>query len=378
MIKFKWEKIMNTAKDYKQINNELISELRKHPKDSSMYAYILNKIMQINEPLIRHATKKYVKREDYEDIVAEMRLSILQSVESYDPNSKNTFANYAMTNMQFNISLYSRNASIMKPNTNILNKLSIAKKLLLEEGILFPTEEQLLQKANIPQKDFSTDYFFGRTSLLSLDYFTLDNDGRNNDNIVERIQSNENIAEWYNQKETFELLHLAITYLPEKQQQLITKKYLEEKSTYDTASELNFTLSNTSEHTKKAISNLKQLLGSQYLNLITKHNSLQNYPHKDIIQQIRKSLTISQLFTLLDIISLKYSSSFAGLKIYDYSTLQFSKFNDKTLSKAYSLILKKDLNEKDLTQLKKLSHYAKLITYKNKREQIIPTEEKEK
>lgn len=367
---------MELAKNYKQLNDELITKLHKYNKDDVMYEYYLSKILNLNEPLIQQYAKKFRHRNDHEDILQELRLSLVTSLDTFDLSQDISFSTYATGAMNIAVNRYFENLPLVKGNENKFWKLINAKKILEEKGIFTPSHQQLAEVAQLDeiQEQYIINIVNQDAPISSTDMMVRNLNGERNTLLIDLIPDNFNLIEEYNKLESFENLHRAVNQLSIVQRNVINALYLQGDKQNSIANELQFTQQFISLVVKTALKNLKVLLSEDMLQLASLKEKLtlscaKNKLNTSTVNTILHKLDINtpKLMQMVDLTLFTNSTQTSPIiKIGDYKFApEITTFDKEVLCKTIkSITTSKKLSQEQTTQLTELRNKMRKYKYK--------------
>ena len=349
---------MELSKNYKQLNNELIVSLRNYEKGSSMHEYYLNKIITINEPFIRAKAKPYLERDDYEDILQEMRMNLLSAIESFDTNKDVSFSTWAGYYLELTTLRFINSNKLVKPCGYHITKILNARKKLLNSGIINPTIEQIAQASGLSVIDVEYPLnTIANGGIVSIDKNIFNVGNSEKYKFIDLFTSDVDIAQEYNRKELIEFIDLAINYLPNSQRVAVQQKYFEDKSQAEIGKLLNVSQVQACNILKVAHGNLKLLLDENILKLLKRSEQIiisrEKYSNISIDKFIaNNNITSAELIAFADLAILKNSNAdLTKFKPKNYANILPTK-NKIDLIEVAKIVTNRKINREDLNKLK--------------------------
>lgn len=373
--------------NYDIVNNELITLMRNEKKDSVMYNFYYAKLIKQNEALIEFCASKFKSKssQEFEDLKSELRLAMIESLNSYKIDSKASFATYAMNNM-YNYALkYLKYNNIVKISTSKFKKLYDAKLSLEAQGFT-PTRSQIATMAGLNEQEeiYLLNMLTQESTTISMDTSFKGKDSKRSTTIGELFTSETNLSTEYNKTERLENLATAIKFLPKLQKQVLYSCYYEEKPLRQIAQDLNHP---NHQHIayilQSAQSNLKLLTDWNVLKTIKLLPTLKNISNKNKlnpnnVHTILKQANVSNkdLLTLIDLTMLKNDNhGQKHLLLNDYTNVVIT-HSPHSVCRAIEYITKPlPLDKKEIEFLSTFDTYK---TVRRQRKQKSSEMEKEK
>ncbi len=355
---------MNTPKDFQSLNTELLTMLHSHPKDSAMYNYYLTKIVNANEAFIRSKTKKFMGRQDYEDILQEARLTLIKTAENFDLSLGLQFSTYAGRNIDGRIKHYMDDNTMLHIGHSVTDKISKARTQLISLGVENPTAEQLskLTGMSVAEIEYVNNIKNPANPLFtSLDSTISDKHGQTSASISNLLASSENIVEDINKQETFDELHLAIDNLTNLQKYIVNRLFFDNATQKQVANEFGTSQAIISKVMVAAKRNLQTLMDEDVMtSLKCKQKLVSTYTKLNTDQfDVLKVLNSCNIDTaeLINLVNIKlFQQTQINAKVIElpkYTKLSnISTFNYDTVTNVVNTIIKNDkLNGDEIDNL---------------------------
>lgn len=360
---------MELSKNYKQLNNELIVSLRNYEKGNSMHEYYLNKIITINEPLIRAKAKPYLERDDYEDILQEMRMNLLSAIESFDTNKDVSFSTWAGYYLELTTLRFINSNKLVKPCGYHITKILNARKKLLNSGIINPTIEQIAQASGLSVIDVEYPLnSIANGGIVSIDKNIFNVGDSEKYKFIDLFTSDVDIAQEYNRKELIEFINLAINYLPNSQRVAVQQKYFEDKSQAEIGKLLNVSQVQACNILKVAHNNLKILLREDNFSLLRLSEKLildrNKNPKLDTDKFINNNKITSSVLLKLSNLILFTNSKALLAKYTPVNINEPQNYNQSEMIKVTEIVTKQQkLDNKQINYLKSFNNTSQERTY---------------
>ena len=227
-----------------------------------------NKIIEEHLPMIRFVARKISAKLpphiDYEDLVSNGLIGLVDAIEKYDPKRNNKFKTYAEFRVRGAILDALRSQDwIPRSIRDKAKKIEKAKQVLEQKYSRAPEEKEIAEELNV-----SLESYHGlvtktsKVSLISINDIAFFN--KNDKNSILKILENENSSlNIINKKSIRRVIAKAIQELPEKQRVVLSLYYYEEYNLRKIGKILNVTESRVSQLHSKAIEKLKLKLSAQ-------------------------------------------------------------------------------------------------------------------
>ncbi len=241
-------------KDYNYEDNlELISRARDGDK------YALDKLIEINLPLVSAVSKKFLNRGyEYEDIFQIGSMGLVKAVKNFDPNFNVKFSTYAVPMIMGEIKRFIRDDGIIKVSRSVKNvarKLHYDKEALTKKLDRDPTIEELSAYSGVSTEEI----VFALESANGLQYLydTIHQDDGSPVLLIDKLSEN-----YEEDNELVDKLALkeALTNLDNKSRQIIMLRYFKDKTQVQVAKMLGISQVQVSRIEKKVLKIMKERL----------------------------------------------------------------------------------------------------------------------
>ncbi|MCM8711298.1 RNA polymerase sporulation sigma factor SigF [Clostridium sp. SYSU_GA19001] len=240
--------------DYNYEDNlELIKMAREGDKDA------LNKLIQLNLPLVSAVSKKFLNRGyEYEDIFQIGSMGLVKAVNNFDPSFNVKFSTYAVPMIMGEIKRFIRDDGIIKVSRsvkNIARKLHYDKEALTKKLDRDPTIEELAEYSGVNTEEI----LFALESASNLQYLydTIHQDDGSPvlliDKLSENCEEDGEIVDKIALKE-------ALSNLDTKSRQIIMLRYFKDKTQVQVAKMLGISQVQVSRIEKKVLKIMKERL----------------------------------------------------------------------------------------------------------------------
>jgi RNA polymerase sporulation-specific sigma factor len=247
------EEILNKQEYSYEDNLGLIKQARAGDKNA------LNKLIQLNLPLVSAISKKFLNRGyEYEDIFQIGSMGLVKAVNNFDPNFNVKFSTYAVPMIMGEIKRFIRDDGIIKVSRSVKNearKLHYDKEALTKKLDRDPTIEELSEYSGISREDI----VFALEAVNSLQYLydTIHQDDGSPvlliDKLSEKYEEDSEIVDKIALKE-------ALTNLDTKARQIIMLRYFKDKTQVQVAKMLGISQVQVSRIEKKVLKIMKERL----------------------------------------------------------------------------------------------------------------------
>lgn len=234
-------------------NLELIQLARSGDKEA------LNKVIEMNLPLVSSISKKFLNRGyEYEDIFQIGSIGLVKAVNNFDPSYKVKFSTYAVPMIIGEIKRFFRDDGIIKVSRNVKNlarKLHYDKEKLTKKLNRAPTIEELSEYSGIKKEEV----LMASESLNSMHYLydTIHQDDGSPvlliDKLIEKSEEDKDIINRLALKE-------AIGTLDVKARQIIMLRYFKDKTQIQVAKMLGISQVQVSRIEKRVLKQMKEKL----------------------------------------------------------------------------------------------------------------------
>ncbi|NLM34420.1 MAG: RNA polymerase sporulation sigma factor SigF [Clostridiales bacterium] len=234
-------------------NLELIQLARSGDKDA------LNKVIEMNLPLVSSISKKFLNRGyEYEDIFQIGSIGLVKAVNNFDPSYKVKFSTYAVPMIIGEIKRFFRDDGIIKVSRNVKNlarKLHYDKEKLTKKLNRAPTIEELSEYSGIKKEEV----LMASESLHGMHYLydTIHQDDGSPvlliDKLVENSEDDKDVIDKLALKE-------AIGTLDVKARQIIMLRYFKDKTQIQVAKMLGISQVQVSRIEKRVLKQMKEKL----------------------------------------------------------------------------------------------------------------------
>jgi RNA polymerase sporulation-specific sigma factor len=241
-------------KDYNYGDNlELIIRARDGDK------YALDKLIEINLPLVSAVSKKFLNRGyEYEDIFQIGSMGLVKAVNNFDPNFNVKFSTYAVPMIMGEIKRFIRDDGIIKVSRSVKNvarKLHYDKEALTKKLDRDPTIEELAAYSGVSTEEI----VFALESANSLQYLydTIHQDDGSPVLLIDKLSEN-----YEEDNELVDRLALkeALVNLDNKSRQIIMLRYFKDKTQVQVAKMLGISQVQVSRIEKKVLKIMKERL----------------------------------------------------------------------------------------------------------------------
>lgn len=240
--------------DYNYEDNlELIKQAREGDKNA------LNKLIQLNLPLVSAISKKFLNRGyEYEDIFQIGSMGLVKAINNFDPNFNVKFSTYAVPMIMGEIKRFIRDDGIIKVSRSVKNvarKLHYDKEALTKKLDRDPTIEELSEYSGINTEEI----IFALESANGLQYLydTIHQDDGSPvlliDKLSENCEEDGEIVDKIALKE-------ALSNLDTKSRQIIMLRYFKDKTQVQVAKMLGISQVQVSRIEKKVLKIMKERL----------------------------------------------------------------------------------------------------------------------
>ncbi len=234
-------------------NLELIQMARAGDKEC------LNKLIQLNLPLVSAVSKKFLNRGyEYEDIFQIGSMGLVKAVNNFDPSFNVKFSTYAVPMIMGEIKRFLRDDGIIKVSRSVKNvarKLHYDKEALCKKLNRDPTIEELAQYSGVNTEDI----IFALESANGMQYLydTIHQDDGSPVLLIDKLSEN-----FEEDNEIVDKLALkeALTNLDNKSRQIIMLRYFKDKTQVQVAKMLGISQVQVSRIEKKVLKLMKERL----------------------------------------------------------------------------------------------------------------------
>lgn len=219
----------------------------------------LNKIIEINLPLVSSISRKFLNRGyEYEDIFQIGSMGLIKAVNNFDINYNVKFSTYAVPMIIGEIKRFLRDDGIIKVSRNVKNtakKLHYDKEELTKKLDREPTIEELAVFSGIDKEEI----IFAIESANSLQYLydTIHQDDGAPVLLIDKLS--ENVEEDNNMIDRIALKE-ALRNLDIKARQIIMLRYFKDKTQVQVAKMLGISQVQVSRIEKKVLKKMKEIL----------------------------------------------------------------------------------------------------------------------
>lgn len=234
-------------------NLELIEKARKGDKNA------LNKLIEINLPLVSAITKKFLNRGyEYEDIYQIGCMGLVKAVNNFDASYGVKFSTYAVPMIMGEIKRFIRDDGMIKVSRSVkttARKLHYDKELLAKELNREPTLEELSNYSGIEKEEI----IFATESANSMQYLydTIHQQDGAPIMLIDKLSDNyEEDSELVNRLALKEV----IGTLDIKSRQIIMLRYFKDKTQVEVAKMLGISQVQVSRIEKKVLKIMKEKL----------------------------------------------------------------------------------------------------------------------
>jgi len=234
-------------------NPELLALARSGDADA------MNKLIEINLPLVSSISKKFLNRGyDYEDIFQIGSIGLVKAINNFDLTYNVKFSTYAVPMIIGEIKRFLRDDGMIKVSRNVKSlarKVHFYKELLTKKLKRSPTIEELADYANVDKEEI----LFAIESSNSLQYLydTIHQDDGAPvlliDKLSEKSVEDENLIEKIALKE-------ALKSLDNKAKQIIMLRYFKDKTQVQVAKMLGISQVQVSRIEKKVLAEMRKKL----------------------------------------------------------------------------------------------------------------------
>lgn len=234
-------------------NLELIQMARAGDKEC------LNKLIQLNLPLVSAVSKKFLNRGyEYEDIFQIGSMGLVKAVNNFDPSFNVKFSTYAVPMIMGEIKRFLRDDGIIKVSRSVKNvarKLHYDKEALCKKLNRDPTIEELAQYSGVNTEEI----IFALESANGMQYLydTIHQDDGSPVLLIDKLSEN-----FEEDNEIVDKLALkeALTNLDNKSRQIIMLRYFKDKTQVQVAKMLGISQVQVSRIEKKVLKLMKERL----------------------------------------------------------------------------------------------------------------------
>ena len=234
-------------------NPELLALARSGDADA------MNKLIEINLPLVSSISKKFLNRGyDYEDIFQIGSIGLVKAINNFDLTYNVKFSTYAVPMIIGEIKRFLRDDGMIKVSRNVKSlarKIHFYKELLTKKLKRSPTIEELADYANVDKEEI----LFAIESSNSLQYLydTIHQDDGAPvlliDKLSEKSADDGNLIEKIALKE-------ALKSLDNKAKQIIMLRYFKDKTQVQVAKMLGISQVQVSRIEKKVLAEMRKKL----------------------------------------------------------------------------------------------------------------------
>lgn len=232
-------------------------ELIKKARDGDSEA--LNKLIQVNLPLVSAVSKKFLNRGyEYEDIFQIGSMGLVKAVNNFDSNFNVKFSTYAVPMIMGEIKRFIRDDGMIKVSRSVKNvarKLHYDKEALSKKLDRNPTIEELSEYSGIDTEEI----IFALESANSLQYLydTIHQDDGSPVLLIDKLSEN-----FEEDSEIIDKIALkeALTNLDTKSRQIIMLRYFKDKTQVQVAKMLGISQVQVSRIEKKVLKIMKERL----------------------------------------------------------------------------------------------------------------------
>lgn len=234
-------------------NLELIQLARSGDKEA------LNKVIEMNLPLVSSISKKFLNRGyEYEDIFQIGSIGLVKAVNNFDPSYKVKFSTYAVPMIIGEIKRFFRDDGIIKVSRNVKNlarKLHYDKEKLTKKLNRAPTIEELSEFSGVKKEEV----LMASESLNSMHYLydTIHQDDGSPVLLIDKLNENSE-----DDKAVIDRIALkeAIGTLDVKARQIIMLRYFKDKTQIQVAKMLGISQVQVSRIEKRVLKQMKEKL----------------------------------------------------------------------------------------------------------------------
>lgn len=234
-------------------NLELVEKARKGDKNA------LNKLVEINLPLVSAITKKFLNRGyEYEDIYQIGCMGLIKAVNNFDSSYGVKFSTYAVPMIMGEIKRFIRDDGMIKVSRSVkttARKLHYDKEALVKELNREPTLDELANYSGIEKEEI----IFATESANSMQYLydTIHQQDGAPIMLIDRLSDNyEENSDLVNRLALKEV----IGNLDIKSRQIITLRYFKDKTQVEVAKMLGISQVQVSRIEKKVLKIMKEKL----------------------------------------------------------------------------------------------------------------------
>ncbi|ERI90738.1 RNA polymerase sigma-F factor [Clostridiales bacterium oral taxon 876 str. F0540] len=234
-------------------NLELIQKARAGDKDC------LDKLIQLNLPLVSAVSKKFLNRGyEYEDIFQIGSMGLVKAVNNFDERFNVKFSTYAVPMIMGEIKRFLRDDGIIKVSRSVKNvarKLHYDKEALSKKLDRDPTIEELSQYSGVSTEEI----IFALESANGMQYLydTIHQDDGSPVLLIDKLSEN-----FEEDNEIVDKLALkeALSNLDNKSRQIIMLRYFKDKTQVQVAKMLGISQVQVSRIEKKVLKLMKERL----------------------------------------------------------------------------------------------------------------------
>lgn len=234
-------------------NLELVEKARKGDKNA------LNKIIEINLPLVSAITKKFLNRGyEYEDIYQIGCMGLVKAVNNFDSSYAVKFSTYAVPMIMGEIKRFIRDDGMIKVSRSVkttARKLHYDKEMLTKELNREPTLEELSNYSGIEKEEI----IFATESANNMQYLydTIHQQDGSPIMLIDKLSDNyEEDSDLVNRLALKEV----IGTLDIKSRQIIMLRYFKDKTQVEVAKMLGISQVQVSRIEKKVLKIMKERL----------------------------------------------------------------------------------------------------------------------
>ena len=244
--------------DIKLLSNEKLFELYQKNKSCRIKQEITLRYAYISRSVAYQMRDFYRSQLDYEDVIQEGILTIMEGIDRFEPSKKvsfSTFINIRLRGMV--IDLMRKNSWLPRTFYQDRKKIEHAEERLRLHGADDPTDEEVMACAGLnAERYFEVERLSGMMNVLSIDK-PFSETGEESFGIR---TDEENV---YPEKvllraETSDILKQCIEMLPEREQTILSLYYVEEMKTVDIADIMGISQPRVSQIHRRAIKKLRK------------------------------------------------------------------------------------------------------------------------
>ncbi len=203
---------------------------------------------------------------DYEDVVSQGLLGLIEALDRYDPRYGTVYSTYATLRVRGKILDYLRNQDWLPRSVRQRAKaVQEAITRLWGELNREPTDEELAKYLNIEPEQLQEALSDSSQVFISLDMMAEDSGTDSDTSLYEVLadESQPNPSEIFEDKELQSRLVEALKQLPQREQLLLSLYYYEELTLKEIGAVLGVSESRVSQLHSRAIMNLRALLSGE-------------------------------------------------------------------------------------------------------------------